>query len=113
MRNIYEIVRLIPYGKENRISKKNLASKLDLGEKELIELIKELRKKYIILVNPTDGCLYRTRNRDELEAFIKEKQRNNFEITRAIQIAYDEIESLERRNRLKEKIKQMASRNTS
>ena len=105
MRNVYEIVRLIPYGKENRISKKKLASKLEIDEKVLIELVKELRKKYIILVNPADGCLYRTKDKEELENFIKEKQRNNFEITRAIQIAYDEIESLERRNRLKEKTK--------
>ncbi|MBQ8298459.1 MAG: hypothetical protein IJX99_01055 [Clostridia bacterium] len=97
--NNEEILKLIPYGKENGISKNKLARLLNIDEKEVSKIIKTLRKNYIILVNSGDGCLYRTKQKEELENFIKEKQKNNYEITRVILLAYKEIEALEKENK--------------
>lgn len=98
MINVDEIIKLIPYGKENSISKNKLARLLNIDEKEANKVVKELRKKYVILINASDGRLYRAKQKEELESFIKEKLKNNYEITRAILLAYKEIENLERKN---------------
>lgn len=98
MKSIDEIIKLIPYGKENGVSKNKLSRLLDVSENETTKIVKELRKKYVILVNAKDGRLYRTTSKEELENFIKEKQKNSYEISRAILLAYKEIETLEGAN---------------
>ena len=45
-------IDLIPFGQKNRISKEELARKLNISIKEINSIVSELRKKYIIFSAP-------------------------------------------------------------
>lgn len=94
MMNEEELIGLIPFGRNNGITKKKLMKKLNLDESSVVSIIKKLRKKYIILVDVTSGEYYRSNNEQELKEFIKNQQRQAYENNRTIMIAYKELEQL-------------------
>lgn len=89
-----EIIKFIPYGRTNRITALRLKAILNIDYNEVKIAIKELRKKYVIFVDKSDGGYWRSNNIEELEHFIKEQQKHIFENTRAIEIANKEIGEL-------------------
>ena len=56
-------IELIPYGKENKISKKSLMKLANIQDEKIFnEEVAKLRKKYIILSDTTTGGYWRSSN---------------------------------------------------
>ncbi len=63
MKNILDF---IPYGEENKISKKELMQKTHLNEQQLLENLKIIRKDKIILSDTKTGGYWRPKTIKEL-----------------------------------------------
>lgn len=88
-------IELIPYGKENKISKKSLMKLANIkDEKVFNEEVAKLRKKYIIMSDTTTGGYWRSNNKEELQEFIKKYQHRSYDTSRMIMLAYKEIENI-------------------
>lgn len=61
-----KIIDLIPYGQENRISKKKLMQLAKIDEQKLMKEITEIRKEHIILSDTKKGGYWRPKNMKEL-----------------------------------------------
>lgn len=95
-------IELIPYGKENKISRKSLMKLANIqDEKVFNEEVAKLRKKYIIMSDVTGGY-WRSNSKEELQEFIKKYQHRSYDTSRMIILAYKEIENIENR---KEEVK--------
>lgn len=94
MRNLEELIKLIPYGRTNRVSKKTLMKKLMIDEPTLAVMIRKLRKEYIILADDTNGGYYRSNDPKELTKFIREQQGKAFENNKAVMLAYEELDRI-------------------
>ncbi len=60
------VLNLIPYGENNRISKKELMAKTKLNEQQLMEEIQKIRKDNIILSDTKKGGYWRPKTIKEL-----------------------------------------------
>ena len=92
-------IELIPYGKENKISRKSLMKLANIQDKKVFdERIIELKKKYIIFSIPTaeDIMYWRSNNKEELQEFIKKYQRRSYDNNRMIMLAYKELEEMKK-----------------
>lgn len=107
MNKYKRLTEIIPFGEENKISKKEIMSKLNIDEKEATELISQMRKEYIVLTNTTTGGYWRATTKEELIEFVGKQKIKVDEYNEIITIANKEIEKLEG---MKEK---MESRNTT
>ena len=89
-------IELIPYGKENKISRKSLMKLANIqDEKVFNEEVAKLRKKYIIFSTYTEDVMYwRSNNKEELQEFIKKYQHKSYDTSRMIMLAYKEIENI-------------------
>lgn len=87
-------IDLIPYGQENRISKEELAKKLNLPKNEVNTIVSELRKNYIILSDTKIGGYWRPDTEKELLDFIREHNSRHFTESGLIQMAWNEIDKL-------------------
>lgn len=61
-----KIIDLIPYGQENRISKKQLMKLAGIDEQTLMKEITEIRKEHIILSDTKKGGYWRPKTIKEL-----------------------------------------------
>ena len=92
-------IELIPYGKENKISRKSLMKLANIQDKKIFdEEVAKLRKKYIIMSNTTqkDIMFWRSNNRQELQDFIKKYQHRSYDNNRMIMLAYKELEEMDK-----------------
>lgn len=87
-------IDLIPYGQKNRISKEELAKKLNLPVKEVNAVVSELRRQYIILSDTKIGGYWRPDTEKELLEFIREHNSRHFAECGLIQMAWNEIDKL-------------------
>lgn len=87
-------IDLIPYGQKNRISKEELARKLNLPIKEVNTVVSELRRQYIILSDTKIGGYWRPDTKEELLEFIREHNSRHFAESGLIQMAWNEIDKL-------------------
>ena len=87
-------IDLIPYGQENRVSKEELARKLNLPKNEVNTIVSELRKNYIILSDTKIGGYWRPDTEKELLDFIREHNSRHFAESGLIQMAWNEIDKL-------------------
>lgn len=87
-------IDLIPYGQKNRISKEELARKLNLPIKEVNTVVSELRRQYIILSDTKIGGYWRPDTEKELLEFIREHNSRQFAESGLIQMAWNEIDKL-------------------
>lgn len=87
-------INLIPYGQKNRISKEELARKLNLPVKEVNTVVSELRRQYIILSDTKIGGYWRPDTEKELLEFIREHNSRHFAECGLIQMAWNEIDKL-------------------
>lgn len=60
------VLSLIPYGENNRISKRELMTKTNLNEQQLTEEIQKIRKENIILSDTKKGGYWRPKTLKEL-----------------------------------------------
>lgn len=92
-------IELIPYGKENKISRKSLMKLANIQDKKVFdERIIELKKKYIIfsILTAEDIMYWRSNNKEELQEFIKKYQRRSYDNNRMIMLAYKELEEMKK-----------------
>jgi biotin operon repressor len=89
-------IDLIPFGQKNRISKEELARKLNISIKEINSIVSELRKKYIILSDTKVGGYWRPDTKQELLDFIREHNSRHFAESGLIQMAWNEIDKLKK-----------------
>ena len=87
-------IDLIPYGQKNRISKEELARKLNLPVKEVNTVVSELRRQCIILSDTKIGGYWRPDTEKELLEFIREHNSRHFAESGLIQMAWNEIDKL-------------------
>lgn len=87
-------IDLIPVGKENRISKANLAQKLNTTIDEVDTIISKLRKQYIILSDTKIGGYWRPNTRVELLKFIRTHNARHLTECNLIQMAWNEFDKL-------------------
>lgn len=91
-------IELIPYGKENKISRKSLMELANIQDERVFnEEVAKLRKKYIIMSDTTTGGYWRSDSKEELQEFIKKYQHRSYDTSRMIILAYKEIENIENR----------------
>ena len=91
-------IELIPYGKENKISRKSLMELANIQDKKILdEEIVKLKKRYIIFsINTTEDIMYwRSNSKEELQEFIKKYQYRSYDSNRMIMLAYKELEEME------------------
>lgn len=92
-------IELIPYGKENKISRKSLMKLANIQDKEIFEKeIINIRKKNIIfsIKDKEDIMYWRSNSKEELQEFIKKYQHRNYDTNRMIMLAYKELEEMEK-----------------
>lgn len=90
-------IELIPYGKENKISRKSLIKLANIqDEKVFNEELAKLRKKYIIMSDTTTGGYWRSNSKEELQEFIKKYQHRSYDNNRMIMLAYKELEEMDK-----------------
>ena len=94
MKNLEELIKLIPYGKINRVSKKTLMRNLKIDELTLTRMIRDLRKEYVVLADDTNGGYYRSDDEKELMKFIREQQGKAYENNKAVILAYQELDKI-------------------
>lgn len=87
-------IELIPYGQRNRISKEDLAKKLNISVKDVNPVISQLRKQYIILSDTKIGGYWRPDTKQELLDFIREHNSRHFAESGLVQLAWNEIDKL-------------------
>lgn len=91
-------IELIPYGKENKISRKSLMELANIQDKKILdEEIVKLKKRYIIFsIKTTEDIMYwRSNSKEELQEFIKKYQYRSYDNNRMIMLAYKELEEME------------------
>lgn len=92
-------IELIPYGKENKISRKSLMELANIQDKKILdEEIVKLKKRYIIFsIKTTEDIMYwRSNSKEELQEFIKKYQHRSYYNNRMIMLAYKELEEMEK-----------------
>ena len=92
-------IELIPYGKENKISRKSLMKLANIQDEKIFdEEIVKLKKRYIIFSIKTieDIMYWRSNNKEELQEFIKKYQHRSYDTSRMIMLAYKELEEMEK-----------------
>ena len=90
-------IELIPYGKENKISRRSLMKLANIQDEKIFnEEVAKLRKKYIILSDITTGGYWRSNSKKELQEFIKKYQHRSYDNNRMIMLAYKELEEMEK-----------------
>ena len=88
-------IEAIPFGKKNRVTKEGLMDKFKISSKEeFAKKLQELRKKYVILSDASARGYWRPDNVKELEIFIKKCNMQNFDTSKAVMLAYQEVERL-------------------
>ena len=90
-------IELIPYGQKNRISKEELAHKLNLPIKEVNTVISQLRKEHIILSDTKIGGYWRPDTEKELLDFIREHNTRHHAETGLVLLAWNEIDKIKER----------------
>lgn len=92
-------IELIPYGKENKISRRSLMELANIQDKKILdEEIVKLKKRYIIFsIKTTEDIMYwRSNSKEELQEFIKKYQHRSYDNNRMIMLAYKELEEMEK-----------------
>ena len=92
-------IELIPYGKENKISRKSLMKLANIQDKKIFdEEIVKLKKRYIIFsIKTTEDIMYwRSNSKEELQEFIKKYQHRSYDNNRMIMLAYKKLEEMEK-----------------
>lgn len=89
-----EEIKLIPFGKQNRISKETLARKLNISIDGVNKVISELRKRYLIFSDTKIGGYWRPDTEQELLDFIREHNSRHFAESGLIQMAWNEIDKI-------------------
>ena len=72
------MLELIPYGKENAISKQELMQLTGLSERVVRKKIHDLRQEYVIISSSHRKGFYRTNDLQEINDFIEETKRRAF-----------------------------------
>lgn len=72
-----KLIDNLRFGKENAITRENLAKKMGMGDRDVRELIERARRDGYIIVNDCKGAgYYRTNNPDDIEkAYWQERRR--------------------------------------
>ena len=72
-----KLVDNLRFGKENAITRENLAKKMGMGDRDMRELVERARRAGYIIVNDCKGNgYYRTNNADDIEkAYWQERRR--------------------------------------
>lgn len=91
-------IDLIPFGKENRISKKELAEKLNINLEEVDKIISKLRKEYIIVSDTKIGGYWRPNTRTELLRFIRMHNSRHLAECNLVEMAWKEIDKIGGKN---------------
>jgi len=74
--NLLEFIKLIPFGKENAISRKELEIKAGEDDRDNRTLVKKcVSQKIPILSSSGHKGYWRSNDLDEIEAFVKEAER--------------------------------------
>lgn len=81
----------IPYGEDNKISKKELMNKYKITESEFREELKRLRTENLILTDTTAGGYWRTKDINELEEMMNKFEHKKKEIEKVISLINNEI----------------------
>lgn len=87
-------IDLIPFGKENRISKTQLSVKLNKPIEEVDAIISKLRKQYIILSDTKIGGYWRPNTRGELLRFIRTHNARHLAECDLVERAWNEFDKL-------------------
>ena len=87
-------IELIPFGKDNRISKTQLAKKLNITIEEVDEVISKLRKQYIVLSDTKIGGYWRPNTRIELLKFIRMHNARHLAECGLIEMAWKEFDKM-------------------
>lgn len=87
-------ISLIPYGKENKISKKSLMKKANITEKVFCIELAKLREQYIIMSDSISKSYWRPNSKEEYEDFIRKYQHRNYNTNRMIMLAYKEMQNI-------------------
>lgn len=87
-------IELIPFGKDNRISKTQLAKELKITIEEVDTIISKLRKKYIILSDTKIGGYWRPNTRIELLRFIRMHNARHLAECGLVELAWNEFDRL-------------------
>lgn len=67
-----DVVKLIPYGKENAISRDKLAAKVGCSDRTMRDLINKARRK-VVIINLQNGSGYYRPTDDDVEDVLKFK----------------------------------------
>jgi len=90
------MIKLIPFGKENRVSKEQLIRWTGMEEKEFNVALRKLRESYIVLSDSKLGGYWRPSTEKEIQDFIKDCNKRIYENSRATLIAYKELKKEEK-----------------
>jgi len=69
-----DLLELIPFGRENAISRARLCSLTGLNDRALREKIAQLRRHHVIINDQSGRGYYRTDNIDEIQAFVRQEE---------------------------------------
>lgn len=90
------MIEFIPYGRENKIPKRELMKLVNIqDEKAFNQELAKIRKQYIILTDTSTGGYWRPDSKEELQEFIKKYQSRSYDTSKMIMIAYKELEEME------------------
>ena len=89
------MIELLPFGKENKISKRKLMIKANLSEEDFNKELAKIRETYIIMTDTTSGGYWRSNNKQELQDFIRKYQKRAYTNSKMIMLAYKELEEME------------------
>lgn len=89
-------IELIPYGKENKVSRKSLIKQANIEEKDFNVELAKLREQYIIMSDTISKSYWRPNSKEEYENFIRKYQHRNYDTNRMIMLAYKEMEDIEK-----------------
>lgn len=82
-----DIVKLIPHGRENAISRDKLSAEVGCSDRTMRDLINQARKRVVIINIQNGNGYYRPTNEDvsEVEKFRKQEENRAKEIFRGLQ----------------------------
>ncbi len=83
-RRLEDLVEMIPTGKDDAISRRDLMKQLKVSDRKLREMIHEAREVYPILSNTGKGGYYLPANKEEAEAYIRQSYSYISEIHKTI-----------------------------
>lgn len=86
------LIDVIPIGKQNKKTRQHLMSKSKIIDKEQFKKeLAKLRKQYIIIF---DNGYYLPASKEEYQEFIQKLNKEAYDITKTIELAYREMEEI-------------------